>query len=120
MLEPHIDETEVSVDFKVPRPHLSDATFHAILQMTRELVVNAIRHGKARHVCVSGGIDQHCIFLSVNDDGIGFDPENRPSVSEGHFGLKGVSERLDRLGGTMEIDSAPNQGTRISIKIKRS
>ena len=119
MLEPHVDEAEVSVDFKVPRPHLSDATFHAILQITRELVVNAIRHGKARHIGVLGGMDQRCIFLSVNDDGIGFDPENRPGVSEGHFGLKGVSERLDRLGGTMKIASAPGKGAQIKIWIGR-
>ena len=120
MLEPHIEEAEVSVDFKVPRTHLSDATFHAILQMTRELVVNAIRHGKAQHVSVTGGIDNHCIFLAVQDDGAGFDPANRPGVSEGHFGLKGVSERIDRLGGTMEITSAPGKGTKIDIKIERN
>ncbi|MBR2839067.1 MAG: sensor histidine kinase [Kiritimatiellae bacterium] len=120
MLEPHAGETEVSVDFKVPRAHLSDATFHAILQMTRELVVNAIRHGKARHVAVSGGIDRHCIFLSVQDDGVGFDPENRPGVSEGHFGLKGVSERLDRLGGRMEIESSPGQGAKVDITLPLS
>ena len=117
MLEPHVDETEVSVDFKVPRTHLSDATFHDILQITRELVVNAIRHGRARHVSVLGRVDQHCMFLSVHDDGHGFDPENRPGVSEGHFGLKGVSERLDRLSGTMEIASARGKGTKVEIKI---
>ena len=117
MLEPHSEESEISVDFKVPRTHLSDATFHDILQITRELVVNAIRHGKARHVSVSGEIDKHGIVLAVKDDGCGFDPENRPGVSEGHFGLKGVSERLDRLGGTMKIASAPGKGTRISIML---
>ena len=120
MLEPHIEGTKVSVDFKVPRTHLSDATFHAILQMTRELVVNAIRHGKAQHVSVTGGIDSRSIFLSVQDDGTGFDPKNRPGVSEGHFGLKGVSERIDRLGGAMDITSAPGKGTKIDIKIKRN
>ena len=119
MLEPHIKEAKVSVDFKVPRTHLSDATFHAILQMTRELVVNAIRHGKAQHVSITGGIDSHCIFLSVQDDGTGFDPKNRPGVSEGHFGLKGVSERIDRLGGAVDITSAPGKGTKIDIKIER-
>ena len=117
MLEPHIEKAEVSVDFKVPRTHLSDATFHAILQMTRELVVNAIRHGKAQHVSVTGGIDSHCIFLAVQDDGTGFDPANRPGVSEGHFGLKGVSERIDRIGGTMEIASAPGKGAKIDIRL---
>ena len=109
----------MSVDFKVPRSYLSDATFHAILQITRELVVNAIRHGKARHISVSGGIDKHGITLAVQDDGTGFDPENRPGVSDGHFGLKGVSERLDRLGGTMEIASILGNGTKIEIKLGR-
>ena len=119
MLEPHIGETDVSIDFKVARSYLTDAMFNAILQMTRELVVNAIRHGQAKHVSVTGGINGNCIFLSVKDDGIGFDPQKRPGVSDGHFGLKGVSERLDRLGGTMEITSAPGKGAQINIKIER-
>ena len=49
--------------------------------------------------------------LSVRDDGCGFDIGSRPGQTEGHFGLDGIIERVERLGGTFEIESSPGNGT---------
>jgi two-component system sensor histidine kinase DegS len=89
-----------------------------VLRIVRELVVNAIRHGKARHIKVCGRLHETTIAFSVSDDGIGFDPETRPGLAEGHFGLHGISERVERLSGSISIDSAPGRGTRVDIKIE--
>jgi signal transduction histidine kinase len=53
----------------------------------------------------------------VRDDGGGFDPANRPGQAEGHFGLDGIAERIERLGGTFEIKSTPGNGTKATIQI---
>ena len=53
--------------------------------------------------------------LTVADNGVGFDPELRPGMAEGHFGLQGVSERARRLGGTFEITSKPSQGSTATL-----
>ena len=53
----------------------------------------------------------------MRDDGCGFDPTNRPGQAEGHFGLDGIVERIERLGGTFEIKSAPGKGTKATIQI---
>jgi PAS domain S-box-containing protein len=54
------------------------------------------------------------ILLEVRDDGGGFDPE---SSFPGHLGLKSMRERVARLGGTLRIESAPGEGTRIRAQI---
>ena len=110
--------TETTVRFNVPRSRLSDTSAHAIICIIRELVANAIRHGKARHVKVAGESHGGSLSFSVRDDGIGFDPVHCDGPDEGHFGLLGVSERVKRLNGSMTINSVPGS-TRIAIILKQ-
>ena len=84
----------------------------------RELASNAIRHGHANEIRVAGGLDGDMLRFSVCDDGTGFDPERRPGVLEGHFGLKGIEERVSFFNGEMKIESSPGQGTRVAINLK--
>lgn len=117
-IDPHTSEADVTLDFKVPRAQLSDTTFHAVLRIVRELVVNALRHGAAKRLAIRGRLGDERLDFSVSDDGCGFDPASRPSVAEGHFGLHGIAERLARLGGRMSIRSAPGQGTTVTITLE--
>ena len=109
-IAPHIGTTDVHVDMDVSCRKLSDNTLHAVLCIIRELVINAIRHGKASLIGISGQLESDGLSFSVSDNGVGFDPTTRPGLSEGHFGLQGVSERARRLGGIFEITSKPSQG----------
>ena len=116
-VEPQIGDAELAIDFNVPRQKFTDNTFHAILCIVRELAVNAVRHGQARRITVRGGLTDGRLALSVTDDGCGFDPDRRPGAEEGHFGLLGVAERVETLGGTLDIKSSPVNGTTVSIVI---
>lgn len=116
-LQPHIDEKMLTVRFNVPRTRISDNTVHALLRMIRELVINAVRHGRATSVKVAGNLDGGSLNFSVRDNGCGFDPDRRPGVADGHFGLEGVQERLNLLGGSMTVSSSPGRGSRISGSI---
>ena len=114
---PHIGEARLLVRFPVPRNRFTDNTAHAVLQIVRELATNAVRHGEADEIRIAGALDGRTLRFSVRDNGLGFNPESIPGMEQGHFGLLGVQERIDRLDGTLEIDSAPGRGTRISISI---
>jgi len=116
-LRPHIGETRVSVRFSVPRSKLSDKTVHALLRSIRELVVNALRHGGATDIKVAGALEGEHLFCSVTDNGSGFDPASAPGVLQGHFGLQGIRERIDALGGEFTIESTPDKGTKARMKI---
>ena len=83
----------------------------------RELAVNAARHGKATEIRVAGAIDIDQLQFSVADNGCGFDPKAAPGPAEGHYGLLGVTERIEGLEGKMKIESAPRRGTKVTISL---
>ena len=58
------------------------------------------------------------LLFSVTDNGTGFDPEKRPTASDGHFGLQGIQDRVDGLDGEMTVRSHPGKGTKVSIALK--
>ncbi len=116
-LQPHLDMAKLSVRFAVPRSRLNDNTAHTILKIIRELVSDAIRHGKASSVRIAGAIDGHRVCLSVQDNGTGFDPSTRPDVTTGHFGLDGIAKRIRAYNGKIEILSARTMGTKVTISL---
>ena len=116
-LEP---EAEISIRFAVSRSRFHDATVHAILSIIRELVSNALRHGKATSVRIAGSVENGTLLFSVTDNGTGFDPAACPGPDEGHFGIDGIRERLSRRNGRLSYESRPGQTyARIEIPLPR-
>jgi signal transduction histidine kinase len=87
-----------------------------LYRVIQEALSNAYRHAGAsgQEVCVEGGARQ--LTLTVADRGPGFDQAGGWEQDE-HLGLAGMRERLESLGGTFKIDSAPGQGTRIIAQL---
>lgn len=97
---------DVSVD-----PHQR----HALLQIVREAVGNAVRHGGARRVRLHLAVEDGLHRLLVHDDGAGFDP-TQPGISEGGgFGMVSMRERAEGLPGTLRLESAPGRGTSVEV-----
>ena len=107
----------VSIRFNVPRQRLKDTTAHAILSIIRELTGNAIRHGGATEVKIAGCIESGQILFSVKDNGCGFDPSSCDGPAQGHFGLEGIRNRLEKLNGNFTIESTPGTGAKAVITI---
>lgn len=110
-------DAAINVDFNVPRGLFHDTTAHSILAIVRELAGNAIRHGGATAVDIAASIDGKSLHFSVVDNGCGFDPMNCEGPRQGHFGLEGVRNRIEKLGGTMEMRSRPGAGARADVTI---
>ncbi len=87
--------------------------FHAV----RELLINVSKHAQAAQARLSLEKDSDQIRICVEDNGVGFDTSTVGSHSyEGKgFGLFSIGERLDLFGGTLEIESTPGQGTRVTL-----
>jgi signal transduction histidine kinase len=117
-LAPLVGDVNLSVRFKARRSHVSDNTAHAVLRIVRELVSNAIRHGMAKNVRIAGGLEDGSIRFSVWDDGCGFNPDSVPGVRQGHFGLTGIRERVRKLNGTIQIESAPGRGAKFTVSLE--
>ena len=113
-----VGDARLDIRFDAPREKISDNAVHALLNIVRELAANAVRHGGASVVRVSGSLEDGMLSCAVEDDGFGFDPDDRPGLAEGHFGLQGVEERVDELGGELSIRSRKGEGTRVSFRIR--
>ena len=117
---PVLDNAELIVRFSIARIHLLETTAHTILCIVRELASNAVRHGHATRIQIAGAEDKEIILFSVRDNGCGFDIEHHAGIEDGHFGLEGVRERVDRLGGVLSIKSYRGSGTVVRISIPHS
>ena len=100
---------DLKLRFQVARSVMDDSQAHTILSVIRELVSNAIHHGHATAVAVAGALESTDVTFSVRDNGTGFDTESCAGPSDGHFGLTGIRDRINRAGGTFHIESAPGE-----------
>ena len=81
----------------------------------REGVLNAVRHARASEIHLSLARSQSGYLARLSDNGVGF--VVAATAGSNHYGLKGMKERVQKLGGTLDIESAPGRGTRIEIAI---
>jgi signal transduction histidine kinase len=89
-----------------------------MLQMAREALSNAVRHSQAGRVTIGLHSDATTLEISVEDDGIGFDPTVSPRP--GHLGLANLHDRTAALGGTLTIHTQPGNGTSLRIRVPTS
>ncbi len=85
-----------------------------LYRMAQEALTNIKRHAKACEVNIQLMITPERAQMIIDDDGLGFDPDNIP---EGHYGLIGMNERARLMGGTIEICSSPGDGTEINVVV---
>lgn len=116
-LAPYVGDAHLSVRLDLRRAQLSENTVHVLIHVIRELAANAIRHGGAENIRVAGATEGKLLKIAVTDDGSGFDPDATPGVSEGHYGLQGIRERIRPFDGSLTLVSAPGRGTRARISL---
>ncbi|PTL85409.1 sensor histidine kinase [Vitiosangium sp. GDMCC 1.1324] len=110
------ERTQVDIRFErsgLPRKLSPDAQL-ALFRILQESLSNAVKHAAPKQVQVKLDYDLDRVHLLVRDDGKGFDSRQTP---RGHYGLLNMRERAMKLGGTLIVDSAPGNGTRISFTL---
>jgi signal transduction histidine kinase len=99
------------------------ATKIAIYRILQEALANGHRHSGATRQRVEVARRDQSLVLTVSDDGKGFDPqrvlarEADVGVEGGHFGLRGIQDRVAMLGGTFALESAPGRGTALTVTV---
>jgi signal transduction histidine kinase len=100
-----------------PADRLSPEAEVQVFRIIQEALANVRRHAGARQVSVEVSVDRAQILIAVRDDGRGFDPDARPAVGQSRFGLRTMAERAETLGGTLEVESAPQSGTLVRLRV---
>ncbi|MBD2020726.1 CHASE2 domain-containing protein [Leptolyngbya sp. FACHB-36] len=94
------------------QPHVEDN----LLRIGQEALTNALKHAHATEISIELVYESTQIILRIKDNGQGF--EIQRSLEKG-FGLLGMSERAERIGGKLTIHSQPSQGTEVVVAVKR-
>jgi PAS domain S-box-containing protein len=112
--------TGIRVDFSCPNdfPALSNVYEVTLYRFVQEGLANAVKHGRARSVWINLDVSDEEINISLEDDGLGFDP-NKLLLG---LGLRGIQDRFLMLKGSFDIESAPGKGTKLfgSLLLKTS
>jgi signal transduction histidine kinase len=105
-------QTRLIVEGAVNLPPVAEQALYRIAQ---EALNNAFKHAHARNSCVHLRQKQATVMLEIIDDGIGFD--QLAANDTGGQGLRGITERVARLGGQLCIQSAPGAGARLRVEV---
>ncbi len=96
-------------------PSLPPETLDALYRIAQEALSNVVRHAQASRVSLRLEASNGALRLTVADDGVGFEPDQTPQA--GRYGLLGMRERADMVGGALRVESQPGKGTRVSVEL---
>lgn len=94
---------------------LGRAVEHQLLMIGTEAINNALRHAAPNRIHLALKFDARAVRFTVRDDGRGFDATK--AAESGHFGLIGMRERADQIGGILNVESQPGAGTTITVDV---
>jgi signal transduction histidine kinase len=112
-------ETGIPVRVKslgAPHPLGAEGQWN-LLMLVREAVQNAVAHAAPRNIAVLLTFDSRCLRVEIQDDGCGFEASLSRAPDEHHFGLTGMRERVEKLGGEFHLTSSPGKGTQVRLSI---
>ncbi|MFZ2538705.1 MAG: sensor histidine kinase [Oscillospiraceae bacterium] len=113
--EPSFSNTNYSILIDDNIDGLSEQMNIAIFRIVQEALTNIAKHAKASQATIHIQCESDMLILTIRDDGIGFDIHQK---NKG-YGLLGILERTDALGGSLSIKSNSGNGTQITVTIKK-
>jgi signal transduction histidine kinase len=99
------------------KDRLGEESETTLFRITQEALTNIAKHAAANHVSVILEHRGDHVFLMVEDDGMGFDVERAFRETENTWGLVGMRERAELVGGSLDIESRPGRGVTVVVRI---
>ena len=96
---------------------LPDATNRVLTLVAREAIRNAVAHAAPSSVRIRLSFGSSAIRLGIEDDGCGFAPSGKRLAADGHFGILGMRERMEQIGGSLEVSSCAGKGTSVGATL---
>ena len=114
------DDVEVSIDISGQENPLSQDMEQHLLRIAQEAVTNVLKHAGASRIWVKLHREARRIYLRIVDNGRGFEQQDVFADLGGNFGLIGMRERAERLGGELHLKSRPGEGTQVEVTVPLS
>lgn len=121
-LQEDYPELDIQLQLTCDRQELPGQVRLALYRVYQQCMINVQRHSQATQVLISFHFDDKEVVLDVWDNGKGFQmPEKWVELlRQGHYGLAGIAERVQTLGGTLRIESKPGGGTLVHVSVPRN
>lgn len=107
----------VNLDIHQIHTGLSPDLEQNLFRIAQESIANVVKHAKATAVSLHLAMEGDAVLLAIADNGRGFDTSTSHSSLAGNFGILGMRERAERIGGTFSVASEPGSGTRVEVKV---
>jgi signal transduction histidine kinase len=107
----------ITVETVGPPAPLEGGTARSIFLVAREAVRNAVTHSRPRQISIRLHFETDEVRLEVVDDGRGFTPPVAGAPVNGHYGIVGMRERIEQLGGRFVLRSSPETGTAVIARL---
>lgn len=108
---------DVEVYVKGVFENLPEDMEHNLLRIAQEAVTNASKHAQASKIEVKLERTERIVNLTVTDNGCGFQTDDAFATMGGHFGLIGIRERAERIGGEFRLESRRHAGTEVEVSV---
>ncbi len=108
---------DVKVDVSGPETVLPQEMEQHLLRIAQEAVTNVLKHAGAKTIAIKLHTEARKLYLRICDNGRGFETPDVFSSRGGHFGLIGMRERAERLGGELRLASNPGEGTEVEVTV---
>jgi ligand-binding sensor domain-containing protein/signal transduction histidine kinase len=96
---------------------LAPSLENEVLRIAQEALTNVIRHSRATRVLLDLRYHPSELTLTIADNGVGFQATDPTLPAKGHFGLQGMRERSDQIGGTLNVESSSQSGTTVTLRV---
>jgi len=115
-------ELDVQLDLMADGQALPEPARLALFRIHQQALNNVVHHAEASFVAIRLKLDTQQVTLEIQDNGHGFrlPPRRIMLVRQGHLGLAGIAERVESIGGRLDIVTAPGEGTLIRVVVPRS
>lgn len=115
----NLSDIRLNVEIRGTQRRLNEVSELTLFRCAQEGISNAQRHGRATEIFLQIIYQPECVRLIVSDNGTGFDvlAQINANASHGHYGLLGIQERVNRLNGTLDLQSTPEHGTTLHISL---
>jgi signal transduction histidine kinase len=113
-------QNDITVDLQIGDDRATRFSPDVEVQLVRiiqEALANIRKHAGVTRGAVRFDVDGDRRTVTINDDGRGFETGNVPDEGSRHFGLWGMRERAEGIGGQLEIDTAPGRGTKVTVRL---
>jgi PAS domain S-box-containing protein len=110
-------EVEMSIVGTEPQPRLAPTDEIALFRIAQEALNNIVKHARAGETQVSLRQDADRVVLDITDNGVGFDTARKPIMGGYGMGTTTMRERAEAIGGRLQLQSAPGEGTRVTVEL---